>query len=263
MRADPWQQLRLPDVETSLSELYHENSKLSRHDPPIDGDAVARRMARLLPSLPYEALPKIALPPRTPLTTSVEDALLRRVSGRTFAATPLPLSTVAALLWATYGITRDNRDTGFPRPFRTTPSAGALYPLEIFFHATAGDELAAGLYHFDPSADCLHHVVASDLSRQLTDCLVQPELALASSLIVFFTAMFDRSSFKYGERAYRFTLLEAGHAAQNLALAAAALDLATVPLGGYFDRATDRLLGLDGVTHSTVYAMCVGVPSPG
>ena len=75
-----------------------------------------------------------------------------------------------------------------------------------------------------------------------------------------FAATFWRSRFKYGLRAYRFALLEAGHAAQNLLLAATALDLAAVPLGGFFDRILDATLGLDGVDRSSLYVICVGSP---
>jgi SagB-type dehydrogenase family enzyme len=72
--------------------------------------------------------------------------------------------------------------------------------------------------------------------------------------------MFWRSRFKYGQRGYRFTLLEAGHLVQNVVLMCAALDLAAVPIGGFYDRPVDMLLGADGVNESIVYAVCLGRP---
>ena len=75
---------------------------------------------------------------------------------------------------------------------------------------------------------------------------------------MFVTAVFFRSTFKYGDRGYRFVLLEAGHLAQNACLAAAALGLAAAPIGGYFDRDVDRQLRLDGLSESSVYALLLG-----
>ena len=77
-------------------------------------------------------------------------------------------------------------------------------------------------------------------------------------MIVFITAVFERSVFKYGDRGYRFVLLEAGHVAQNINLAVTALGLGCVNIGGFFDRDIDEFLGIDGLTHSSVYLMAIG-----
>lgn len=87
---------------------------------------------------------------------------------------------------------------------------------------------------------------------------VYREPILGSSLLVFITAMFERSIFKYGDRGYRFVLLEAGHAAQNLNLVSNALGLGSLNIGGFFDREMDDFLGLDGITHSTIYMVAIG-----
>jgi SagB-type dehydrogenase family enzyme len=82
-------------------------------------------------------------------------------------------------------------------------------------------------------------------------------------MIVFITAIFERSVFKYGNRGYRFVLLEAGHVAQNLNLATTALGLSCCNIGGFFDRDVDRFLGLDGIGHSTVYLVGIGGAADG
>ncbi len=87
------------------------------------------------------------------------------------------------------------------------------------------------------------------------------ELLDAAALLVVVTGVFWRSRFKYGLRGYRFTLLEAGHLGQNLLLAAAALDLAALPVGGFYDRRVERLLGVDGVNESALYLFAVGRPA--
>ena len=143
------------------------------------------------------------------------------------------------------------------------PSGGALYPLEIFFHTTHVGALEAGLYHFNPMQNRLRLLRYGDNSRRLSDALVQRNLAVDASLIVFITAVFERSVFKYGDRGYRFVLLEAGHVAQNLALTATGMGLGCLNVGGFADRQIDDLLGLDGIDHSTIYLAAVGAPSEG
>lgn len=256
-----WESARLtPSEPDQVWETFHENSKLSRLAEGAASDEVSRRMTMMYEALPFEAYPAVALPPRAALTASLESAMNSRISARKLEAQPVALDKLAALLHAAYGITRDNKGTPFPRGFRTTPSAGALYPLEIYLHSTRVEGLKSGIYHYNPAENNLRHLQEGDFSRQIAEAMVQPEMPFSSSVIFFFTALFDRVVFKYGERGYRFTLLEAGHAAQNLNLAAHALGMGTLNVGGYFDRPIDRLLGLDGVTHSTVYMVCAGFP---
>ncbi|MBL8290915.1 MAG: SagB/ThcOx family dehydrogenase [Bryobacterales bacterium] len=256
-----WESARLaPGEPDQVWETFHENSKLSRMAEGTASDEVSRRMTTMYEALPFEAFPAVPLPERAPLSASLDVAMNARVSARKLEAQPVSLDKVAALLHAAYGITRDNKGTPFPRGFRTIPSAGALYPLEIYLHSTRVDGLKSGIYHFNPAENNLRYLQEGDFSRQIAEAMVQPEMPFSSSIIFFFTALFERVVFKYGERGYRFTLLEAGHAAQNLNLAAQALGMGTLNVGGYFDRPIDRLLGLDGVTHSTVYMVCAGFP---
>ena len=98
-----------------------------------------------------------------------------------------------------------------------------------------------------------------DQTQQIAESLVhfQANVAYDSSVIFFLTAIFERSTFKYGARGYRFIFLEAGHVAQNFNLVATGLGLGCLNIGGYYDRAVDKLLGLDGVSHSTIYMIAV------
>jgi SagB-type dehydrogenase family enzyme len=168
------------------------------------------------------------------------------------------LEFLANLLHHSYGVTRENADNGFPRPFRIVPSAGALYPLEIFFHSSKVQGLQDGIYHYHPARNCLRQLSPRNESKNIAERLIQPEIALEASVIIFITAIFERSVFKYGDRGYRFVLLEAGHVAQNMNLVGNALGLGCVNLGGFFDREIDDFLGLDGVTHSTLYLIAIG-----
>ena len=197
-------------------------------------------------------LAAVSLPcPQLPPTT-LADAMHARQSDRAFGRGPIPLDDVATLLGCCYGVSRTAGDN--PRPLRTVPSGGALYPLELYVAASAVSGLDPALYHFDPLRRVLERLRPLADREELARLCPYPELFADAAAIVFITAMFWRTRFKYGLRGYRFALLEAGHVGQNLALAATALGLAAVPVGGFYDARLDELLGVDGVNESALYA---------
>ena len=260
MKVDVWQDVLMQPLDQgNVWELFHENSKLTRYDfPPSDGEVMAT-MATMWQSLPFAGHPAVGLPTLcSPLNLSLSEAITTRSSTRDLTAVPLTLADLAALLFYAYGITRDNSDTGYSRPFRVVPSGGALYPLELFFHTAAVDTLEAGLYHYNPLDNAVRRVTDGDHSALIERSLVQPEVAKGSSLIIFITGMFERSTFKYRDRGYRFVLLEAGHVAQNINLVSNALGLGCINLGGFFDQRVDDFLDLDGLTHSAIYLVAIG-----
>lgn len=260
MSTDFWNELCLPRQEEDEPwEILHENSKTSRYEAFPDEAAVAARMAEFYESLPYAGYPEIELPEmRTVLDAPIGEVITKRVTARAMQPCKLTLLQLGTLLFNTYGITRDNADTEFPRPFRVAPSGGGLYPLEIFFHTTQIEGLASGLYHYHPERNSIRLLRDRDETLGISKFLVQDNLAFDSSILFFFTAVFERSTFKYSNRGYRFVMIEAGHVVQNLILSAAAMGLGGTPIGGFFDREVDDFLELDGHRHSTVYLAAVG-----
>ncbi len=247
------------DDDPTAWELFHENSKTSRYQRGLQPRAVVLRMQSMWESLPYDQYPEVELPQsRSPLELSLEEAILTRTSARRLAPVQLTLEQVATMLHCSYGVTRDNQGTLFPRPFRAVPSAGALFPLELYFHSVSVEGLSGGLYHYNPARGNLRRLHEGDLRDEVASSLVQSEFAHDASIVLLITALFERSAFKYGERGYRFTLLEAGHVAQNMTLVANGLGLGSVTIGGFYDRGLDDLLGLDGVTQSTLYLVAIG-----
>lgn len=245
--------------EDQVCELFHENSKVGRADGSLSNDQVLAKMREFNESLSFVGYPVIELPKtRTPLKRSLDEVLTSRISSRDLKPSPLTLENLATILHYAYGETRDNYDTGFPRPFRVVPSAGGLYPLELFFYSSHIEGMKTGLYHYNPSMNHLRQLWDGDKTNQISQAMVQPDIAYGASLIIFITSIFERSIFKYGDRGYRFILLEAGHVAQNSNLVSNALGLGSVNIGGYFDREIDDLLGLDGVAHSTIYMIAIG-----
>lgn len=193
-------------------------------------------------------LPGFDLPPAELGDARLDDTLAARRSARPLDSRELPLPVLATLLAAPY------RSTGGRRP---TPSGGALYPLELYAVALGVAGLDAGVHHYDPYAHRLERL--GDVQRDdVARALVDPELAVHAAAVLVVTGMFFRSRFKYGLRGYRFVLLEAGHVVQTAALAAAALGVPALPLGGYYDRLLDDLVRADSVHEATVYALLLG-----
>jgi SagB-type dehydrogenase family enzyme len=245
-------------VQSELWELFHENTKVGNLSTSVPNDIVAAWMDIFTESLEYSQQPKIELPaaPKA-LDASLRDAIERRVSARSFSSRPVAFDDMAALLHYSYGVNRPKGEQNGRRSLRNCPSAGALYPLDLFFYAHAVERLENGVYHYDPIGNCLRLILEGDYSHIWTGVLVQPEFG-AAGMVLFVAAQFERSLFKYQDRGYRFVLLEAGHLGQNINLTATALGLSCVTIGGFYDREVDRLLGLDGLTSSTVHMVAVG-----
>ena len=253
------------------AEAYHEASKI--YPSCAARDTAGVRLLETTPQLQQSAVravkrhanrPALALPapalPHVPLA----DAIRARRSGRSFAATELALADLATLLHAGYGVTHRSAlpDGRYGQPLRAVPSGGALYPLELYVLAQRVEELDRGLWHYDP----LRHVLERLPPRaplESGNLSAYPELLEPAGAVVLVTAMFWRTRFKYALRGYRFALLEAGHVGQNLLLAAAALRLAAVPVGGVYDARVEQLLGVDGVDESLVYVLSVGRDTEG
>jgi SagB-type dehydrogenase family enzyme len=248
-----------------LAELYHEASKIAG----VAGLDELSGMGRLLASEDLlrsstRAVRRhlhaqiVELGQSAPLSMPLGTVLARRRSTRTFAARAISRAQLATLLRAGYGVTGVLAAISGEQPVRSAPSGGALYPLELSVAARRVEGLEPRLYHFDPLDDVLE-IVTEELPPVASTTPFAAAAGTASVVIVI-SAVFWRSRFKYGLRGYRFALLEAGHVAQNVLLAATGLGLAAVPLGGFYDRRIDELIGVNGVDESTVYVICVGKP---
>lgn len=260
----------LPPVDDP-AEAYHEASKVSptqigrqiegarRLDASIDLQISSARAVKRLGG------PTVELPaPRLP-ACSLWQAIAARRSRRSFLGEAIDASDLACILQSSYGVTSSVEAADGSRllPLRAVPSGGALYPLELFVVALRVDGIGPGLYHFDPLRPALETMQTDTVPDEVARLSTYPEIVSPCSALLLLAAVFGRSRFKYGLRALRFTLLEAGHAAQNAVLAATALGLGAVPLGGFYDRPTDDFIGLDGVNESVLYSIAVGVIDPG
>lgn len=178
----------------------------------------------------------ILLPqPRLDGTTSVEAALAARRSIRSFANRPVTFEELSQLLWAAQGITH-------PRGLRTAPSAGALYPLEIFIVSGNVAALPAGTYRYEPEGHRLALVAEGDQRPALADAALGQSPIRKAPVVIAIVADYGKTTVKYGERGVRYVHLEAGHSAQNICLQAEALGLGAVVIGAFSDRDVASLL---------------------
>ncbi|GAY26130.1 nitroreductase [Desulfurococcaceae archaeon AG1] len=192
---------------------------------------------------------------------SVESALANRRSIREYLDEPLTLDELSQILWASYGVS----ETIYG--FKTTPSAGATYPLNIYaviyprgVITPEGKALAEGSYIYEPHSHRLRLVRAGDLSSELYRVCVNQEWVLKAKAVLVFTAVYERTTRRYGERGIRYVWIEVGHAGQNVYLQATSLGLATVAIGAFYDDELRKLIGAGDDEHP-LYVMPVARPA--
>jgi len=190
---------------------------------------------------------EMALPPPSLVgEKSLEEVIASRRSMREFTDQALSWSYISQLLWSAQGMTD-------PGGLRTAPSAGALYPLEIYV------ALPDGAYHYLPPGHAVEPVSAGDLREDLWQAGRRQNALRQAPAIFVIAAVYERTEAKYGERAERYVHMEAGHAAQNMLLQAVALELGAVPIGAFYDDLVQDALGLPA-DHRPLYLIPVGHP---
>jgi SagB-type dehydrogenase family enzyme len=200
--------------------------------------ACASGEAEPAPTPPAAEETTVDLPqPRLEGDISLEETLRMRRSVREYAGAPLTLEEVSQLLWAAQGITSESGG-------RTAPSAGALYPLEVYLAAGDVEGLPAGVYRYDPAPHQLVKVKGGDVRTELCDVSLGQEAVRNGAIDIVIAAVYERTEVKYGDRAVRYVQMEAGHAGQNVCLQAAALELGAVTIGAFSDDAVAQVLGL-------------------
>lgn len=182
--------------------------------------------------------------------TSIEETLHERRSIRNYKDAPITLSDLSQLLWAAQGISGTEGR-------RTVPSAGALYPLEVSVVAGNVSGLHAGIYVYRPKGHELLKVADGDRRDEVSKAARgQPAIRTASAVLVI-SAVFERTTVKYGERGNRYVHMEAGHAAQNIYLQAVSLNLGTVAIGAFDDDRMKKAANLT-IREQPLYIMPVG-----
>ncbi len=179
--------------------------------------------------------------------SSLEAVLQQRRSVRNFSSQDLTLEQLSQLLWACQGITDSSG-------LRTTPSAGATYPLEVF------TVLPNGVFHYQPETHSVQRTNPADIRPELCQAALDQDFIRKAAGVIILAAVHQRTMVRYGNRTTRYVLMEVGHAAQNLILQCTSLGLGAVPVGAFEDEAVSRLLNLP--PEATLwYLIAVGYPT--
>ena len=203
-----------------------------------------------------EPVGEIALPePDLTGKTTLEATLARRRSVRNFSQAALTLAEISQLLWAGQGITS-------PSGYRTAPSAGALYPLQLYVATGRVESLPAGVFGYEPSKHVLRRAGQGDRRDRVARAALSQTWIGDSGAIVAVAAIMRRTTRKYGERGRRYVYMEAGHVAQNICLQAVALDLGATPVGAFRDDEIRRALDM-APDAEPLYLLPIGRRRPG
>jgi SagB-type dehydrogenase family enzyme len=180
----------------------------------------------------------ISLPePRYAGDVSVEQALRERRSVRTYKDNSLDVAEISQILWSAQGITS-------PRGFRTAPSAGALYPLELYLIAGKVESLSSAIYKYRPHDHALLEIVPGDQRSALSRAALHQSAIRRAPAVILFCAVYERTTGKYGQRGIRYVHMEVGHAAQNVCLQAIGLGLHTAVIGAFRDAEVKKIANL-------------------
>jgi SagB-type dehydrogenase family enzyme len=253
------------DRPVSVSELYHENTKLH----PAMGQTMApgaysnvemASMARAYKR--YALFPRVALPTASTIERAdvpFDRVLASRRSVRRFSADSIPLDDLSHLLHQTYGITGQTAlPGGGVQHFRAAPSAGALYPAEMYVGARNVAGLEPGIYHYEVGDHALALLRPGDPTETLWEVCCRQEYARQAAVTILISGVFERTKRKYGERGYRYVFLDVGHLAENLCLSATSLGMAVTTTCGFFDDGANRVLHLDGLEETVLYVAFLG-----
>lgn len=188
-------------------------------------------------------------------TKKIKSLLMRR-SVRSFSGLGISFRLFSSLLYNAAGITRESENINYSR--RSYPSAGARYPLEVYIVAQSIKGLKEGVYHYNVKDNQLEILLLEKMGEYILDITGGEKWLLKANFLIVITGVPDRSRLKYGERGYRYMLIEAGHLAQNFCLIAEAGGLATCPTGGFIESKTISLLDIGNVNEFPLYLIAVG-----
>lgn len=236
-----------------IGDTYHQWTKYRRDEMPGGGLDWANQPA------PYKkypnALTRISIQPMIQLEgKSFWKTVVERRSVRDYVRHPIGFQELSQLVWATQGITANAR--GFD--FRVVPSAGALYPIETYIVVNRVEGITPGIYHYDVKEAQLALFREGGVGHELSRAALGQEMLENAGCVFVWTAVIERSKWKYRERAYRYIFMDAGHIGQNLYLAATALNLGCCTVGAFFDEEMDHLIGIDGKNEISIYLGAVG-----
>lgn len=184
------------------------------------------------------------------------EAVNLRRSVRNFKDKPLEKAALSQLLWTSQGITKQVMDY----ELRAAPSAGALYPIETYLVIHSVEGIDPGIYHYGVQDHELEQLRMGDFRETTAHAALDQDMAYSANVVFIWTALFERSKWKYRQRAYRYVYLDAGHIAHSVALAAVALGMGSCQIAALYDDEVNSILEIGGEKESVLYMTVVGHP---
>jgi SagB-type dehydrogenase family enzyme len=201
------------------------------------------------------AMDIIDLPePRFNENTPFWKVITNRKSTRQFTSSPISITELSLILYGITGLTRK-----YPNfAFRTTPSAGALYPIETYPIVNNISNLSQGIYHYDIAHHRLELLKEGDFRMEVAKACLDQNMADKTSVNLIWTAIINRAQWKYLQRSYRYIYMDAGHIGQNFYLVAEALNLGACTIGAIYDDELNQILEIDGNNETSIYVGVLG-----
>ena len=236
-------------MEFSDQKIGHQFQQETKYNRPSYRSAGSRVVPESISSQP------ISLPaPVMEIGPNLWRTLQTRRSTREYLQAPVALQELSNLLWATQGIT----EKAFSPWYRTAPSAGALHPIDTYLIVNQVEGLEAGVYFLNVMDFSLTMKKRGDFSRPAAQAALNQDMVQAAAVVFLWVAVIRRSRQKYQQRAYRYIYLDCGHIAQNLYLAATAMDLGCCGIAAFFDDEVNDLVEIDGQEETAIYLATVG-----
>ncbi|MEE3896912.1 SagB/ThcOx family dehydrogenase [Priestia megaterium] len=244
--------------EFSLHQFYHQNTILTyaeRYKKPVSFPVCP-------PKKMYPKLNKIYLSTNDNDTNNgnhitLRKAIKNRKSTRVYNKNNITLEQLSTLLYYSYGVIHMDSDGIIRRP---PASAGARYPIELYIVVNNVKDLRKGIYHYNAEEHALCELPNKQYSVSDWALLSSgnEEIFEKSSFLIVMTSIFEKSIQKYGERGYRYILLDAGHIGQNLYLMSTDLEIGCVETGGYYEQEIERSIEIDGVREGVIHLVAFG-----
>ncbi|MCH7732003.1 MAG: SagB/ThcOx family dehydrogenase [Candidatus Marinimicrobia bacterium] len=236
----------------SIGERFHQETSLTWRG--VIGNLFLTKPKKPPQYKTYPGAKLVKLPKPKYQGITVEEAIEKRRSVRNYSTRPISLLELSQLLFAAQGVT----GRMYGEPLRSTPSAGALYPIEIYVVVNNVQGLSQGIYHYAIRNHELELIKSGDFSAKITDAGLEQEMLGEADVTFILSAIFDRIRHKYGERGFRYVYMEAGHISQNIYLQAVSLGLGSVSVGAFIDEKVNQLISIDGYKEAAIYLHAVG-----
>ncbi len=243
-----------PQDNLTIGHRFHRRTSLT--PTGTLADAFSAKPPRPSQYKVYPQAKKIKLPQPKHRGLYLEQAIAKRRSVRNYSAEPIDLAQLSQLLFAAQGVT----GKAHGQNLRTAPSAGALYPFEIYIVVNNVRDLPKGIYHYAVADHALELIKAGNFSSRIVKAGLDQDTLGKSAVTFILAAVFDRTRCKYGERGFRYVYMEAGHISQNICLQTVSLGLGSVTIGAFWDDEVNKLIDIDERNEAVIYLHPVGKP---